>query len=489
MNRFLYGDCVKAMERFESNRYDLIILDPPWFNDKDSKLSDLEKYGCMITKVIQQSKRLLNDTGNLMMIASIYNLSNYLYILNNVYDAINFKNIIIVKKRNITNKRNNGYKDGYDCVIHYTKYGNSFFGNVPVFDSDILNRYSDSDKTGKYLLNPAYIKRHNSMQFSFSWKGLTPPVGYGWRYSQDRMEEMYEKGKISIRNNKAFVKRYLNEYERNIENIWDDITLIDQKSSREWKRPVLSQELLEKLIKIGSPEFGEVLDPFGGLGSTYLATHKLKRNITIIEKDEKTFQNMIDRIQMHSKEVITYELVNSMKNQCFDSFRYEYIDLDYTVKNEYLFIKGSRSDFIEEDSQHEFKDISRSEKPIKRILEEVGKYSVAFKNNKGGSLFFGINDTGKIIGVKLSSKERDLTRREIEAKLKRTKPSLLPGEFDIEFHQIYDSERHEINELFIVELIIYVSIHREAFYKSQNGSYYIKAPAALRKIKSEQICE
>ena len=50
---------------------------------------------------------------------------------------------------------------------------------------------------------------------------------------------------------------------------------------------VFPEELITPCILSGSPEYGNVLDPFGGSGTVGLACKRHKRNVTLIELNPK----------------------------------------------------------------------------------------------------------------------------------------------------------------------------------------------------------
>ena len=53
--------------------------------------------------------------------------------------------------------------------------------------------------------------------------------------------------------------------------------------------------MIERLIETSSNPFDKIIDPFGGSGSTLLASEKLNRQSWIIEKDEKYVKAMVER--------------------------------------------------------------------------------------------------------------------------------------------------------------------------------------------------
>ena len=81
--------------------------------------------------------------------------------------------------------------------------------------------------------------------------------------------------------------------EMGITDVWDDIDFYKEKRFHPTQKPL---KLIERLIRASSNEGDNVLDPFGGSGSTLIASKKLNRNCTIIELDEKYIEAIHQRI-------------------------------------------------------------------------------------------------------------------------------------------------------------------------------------------------
>ena len=75
-------------------------------------------------------------------------------------------------------------------------------------------------------------------------------------------------------------------------DVWTDIDFYSEKRWHPTQKPL---KLIERLIETSSNPFDKVIDPFGGSGSTLLASEKLNRQSWIIEKDEKYVNAMVER--------------------------------------------------------------------------------------------------------------------------------------------------------------------------------------------------
>jgi DNA modification methylase len=66
----------------------------------------------------------------------------------------------------------------------------------------------------------------------------------------------------------------------------------NSKQRRNWCPTQLHEGLVERCIKLSTPENGTVLDPFGGSGTTLRVCNKINRNCTTIEIDEEYCKNI-----------------------------------------------------------------------------------------------------------------------------------------------------------------------------------------------------
>ena len=66
--------------------------------------------------------------------------------------------------------------------------------------------------TGRRYLRTDLTARGLAPTFSFEWRGVRPPEGRHWRYTKEKLDQMYADGRIEFRRNGLPVgKRYLDE--------------------------------------------------------------------------------------------------------------------------------------------------------------------------------------------------------------------------------------------------------------------------------------
>ena len=148
------------------------------------------------------------------------------------------------------------------------------------YDQEYVDRdYRRLDENGRRyridnLQGPGGAAKGNP---SYEFLGVTRY----WRYSKDRMEELYRQGRI-IQTRPGAVpqyKRYLDEMPGvPVQNMWTDIPVINNRSNEKLPYPTQKPEaLLERIIRASSNEGDIVLDPFCGCGTAISVAQRLNR--------------------------------------------------------------------------------------------------------------------------------------------------------------------------------------------------------------------
>jgi adenine-specific DNA-methyltransferase len=171
-----------------------------------------------------------------------------------------------------------------DCIFYYSRVSENQTVNIqfmPLPTSTVEKwyrhieegtgrRYNKADITG-----PGGATKGNPV---YEWKGITR----AWRFSKQRMEELEKEGRIVYSaSGQPYLKRYLDESKGvPTQDLWDDIKMIrgihvnSESLGYATQKP---EELLERIIKLGSNENDLILDCFCGSGTTAAVAEKLGR--------------------------------------------------------------------------------------------------------------------------------------------------------------------------------------------------------------------
>ncbi len=143
---------------------------------------------------------------------------------------------------------------------------------------------------------------------------------------------------------------------------------------------------------------------------------------------------------------------------------------------------------FEETLFYEFKEIKGSN-PARSITNDSDEYTVAFLNREGGRIFWGIRDSDRItIGVILNEQQRNEVRTKVSEKLGAIQPSISPEDWQLEFHNVYDSQGEIIEDLWVTELVIPPPQERDVFYTG-SGKLFVKTDGGRHELRGPKATE
>jgi adenine-specific DNA-methyltransferase len=284
----------------DDNEYDLIYLDPPFFTQRTHKMEkeygevsfddiwcDIDEYNGWLKNVVESCWNKLSPQG---VLYSHNNFEMNAHLLCGLPKIIRnkFMTNISWQRSHPHNNIKKSWGNIVDSILVFTKTKNNYF-NVLYNDLDSKyrdNSFNNEDEKGFYSLAPITGEKSRIGNI-FEFNGITPK--YGWRKSFEDIKKMDDGGLIHYGKNKPYKKMYLIESKGvPVQNIWTDIFPITrtEENKREYptQKPV---KLLERIIISSCPINGKVLDPFGGSGTTLLASirTKIPGYVKIIDKN------------------------------------------------------------------------------------------------------------------------------------------------------------------------------------------------------------
>jgi site-specific DNA-methyltransferase (adenine-specific) len=244
--------------------------------------SQMLAYLVMMAARLVELHRVLKPTGSLYLHCDP-TASHYLkVILDTIFDPRNFKNEVTWKRTTAHNDPNR-YGRISDRLLFYTKSDIFTFHAIGgEFSEEQLARYRYVDEGGRRyraenLTAPKYSETRTVL-----WRGQHPGQNRQWRFSAEKLDELYEEGRILLRQDgvprKDGLKEYLDETEGPIlQDVWTDIVLGPTAGERLGYPTQKPLALLERIIEASSSPGDVVLDPFCGCGTTIAAAQKLGR--------------------------------------------------------------------------------------------------------------------------------------------------------------------------------------------------------------------
>jgi len=311
MNRLIWGDNLLAMQALLAQGYEgkinLIYIDPP-FDSKadyshrmtiegneftkepsvierlayqDTWLGSRDSYLDMLYSRLQLMKRLLAENGSIYVHLD-WHVGHYVkVIMDEVFGKESFLNEIIRQKTMSVKAQTKGFGNVHDTIFIYCKSTKSKF-NPQIDERDEKAkkiRFPEiEEKSGRRFVWDNFTQAGSGPPRKFGNKVLTPPQGKHWIWSQERINEGWNKGIIKIRGNMPRLKRYET---KGIfaSDLWVGKNWVIHSQSSEYTKydTQKPQALLERIIEASSNENDLVADFFCGSGTTISIAEKLDR--------------------------------------------------------------------------------------------------------------------------------------------------------------------------------------------------------------------
>lgn len=248
INSVHLGDCLELMKEIEDKSIDMILCDLP-YGTTACKWDTIIPF----EPLWEQYKRIIKDKGAIVLTASqpftsALVMSNpKMFRYEWIWEKSNPANIACANTQPL--------KYHEDIIVFYYK--------KPKYNKQMIER----DKLGKLRLQ----NKNNPIRFSGS----------------------------DIQNKKGIKKEYdINRYDENVKN---PSTILKIKSERGKLHPTQKPvALFEYLIKTYTNEGDLVLDNCAGSGTTAIACINTNRNYILMEKEQKYYDIILDRIKRHS---------------------------------------------------------------------------------------------------------------------------------------------------------------------------------------------
>jgi len=265
--------------------YDLIYLDPPFFTQRTHSMNEdgvnvyfddiwesEDEYNLWLKNVVESCWGKLSSRGSIYSHNNIQ-MNSMLYANLNKKIRKNFMTNISWKRSHPHNNIKKSCGNIVDSIMVFTKSKNPYF--KPQY-SDLNEKYKENsfknkDDKGYYSLTPITGEK-SRLGYMFEYKGITPK--YGWRKKIEDIIDLDKKNLIHYGKNKPYKKMYLEKSKGvPIQNIWTDIYAITRSEKNKRKYPTQKPvKLVERIIQSSCPKGGNILDPFGGSGTTLLAS-------------------------------------------------------------------------------------------------------------------------------------------------------------------------------------------------------------------------
>lgn len=270
-NRIYCGNCAEKLKQIEVNKVDLIYFDPPFFTQRkhsltnkdnsktyefDDKFNSIEEYLELIENVLQESKRVLKNTGSVFLHCDKTASHNIRVVLDKVFGRENFQSEIIWSYKRWSNSKK-GLLNAHQVIFFYSKTQDFKFNT---FYTD----YSATTNLDQILQDRERNKNGKSV------------------YKKD------ENGNVILGKEKKGVP---------LSDVWE-IPYLNPKAKERTgyptQKPVL---LLNQILNIVTDEGDLVVDPFCGSGTTCVSAKSLKRQFIGIDISQDAVELANSRLE------------------------------------------------------------------------------------------------------------------------------------------------------------------------------------------------
>lgn len=144
---------------------------------------------------------------------------------------------------------------------------------------------------------------------------------------------------------------------------------------------------------------------------------------------------------------------------------------------------------FDENREHETKSVQNAQNPVKAIVDKyVEEYINAFLNTNGGTIYFGIDDGGHVLGVQLDRNQRDNLRTQIDQIVQRFDPSLEPDMYQVHFVPVENGKSD--SNLWVIEIRVsrgteplYLTGSQKAYLRRDGGNFQMGFDLIQRRMR------
>ncbi|MBI4263756.1 MAG: site-specific DNA-methyltransferase [Acidobacteria bacterium] len=228
--------------------------------------------------------------------------SHYLKaVLDEVFGAASFTNEIIWKRRE-AHGDTKGIANVHDVILGYASDpGTTLLRHYVSYDQDYLDsHYTQTDESGRRYTLADLTAPGPRPGLNYAVRGVWPPPGRVWAVLPEKMEKMIQSGRVVFTaEGRPRKKLFLDEMPgMPVHDVWTDVFPINSQALEATGYPTQKPEaLLERLITIGCPADGLVLDCFVGSGTTAAVAQKLGRRWIGCDINKGAIHTTAKRIQ------------------------------------------------------------------------------------------------------------------------------------------------------------------------------------------------
>jgi len=298
-NKLIFGDNLQALKFMLKDpeikaKVKLVYIDPPFATQEEFKSSHGEvayhdkikgaEFVEFLRKRLIFLRELLAHDG-IIFLHLDYRKAHYLkVVMDEIFGENNFVNEIAVKRirKNVREREKvRSVNVGYDQILVYSKSSSRYI-KPPLKKEKKPERWHSFEASGI----------RTGMDYELF--GRRPKSGNHWRWKKERAQKAIRERRLRP-NPRTGTPEYLVPASTHVvcDSLWDDITAYSFK----WNFPTeKKEELLQRIIEVGSEGGDLILDCFAGSGTTGAVAEKLKRRWIMVDSSKLAIYTMVKRL-------------------------------------------------------------------------------------------------------------------------------------------------------------------------------------------------
>lgn len=339
-------DVINTMENILDNQFNLVYLDLPWFTgrngyfipiegERNSELkaylakqskcdiriisitdikeerlkrraveekSQLDEYSSYITKILENSRRILTKNGILCFRSPADTCVDYKIMLDQIFSTTYIMQVTLEKRT--SNIKTELLHMNHEILYLYSKSKEYSINKIYEDFTSYEDEFKLIDERGRYKLS-SLLQRQGG--FSFSWKGTIPSNNLKWRYSKEKLEEFYKEKRIVIKETgKVFLKYYQKEHPREKSTVWkvsNDTTVgfVERQTSS-----ILASHF-KNIINLATNDGGWIFSPYSTDCKLPVIAQNMNRNWVVINPTLSESYNYVELLGEN-----TYVILNKI---------------------------------------------------------------------------------------------------------------------------------------------------------------------------------
>ncbi len=290
----------------------LIYLDPPYNTGMDFHSRSLQHaykddrstaaYVEFMRRRLILARECLADDGSIYIHIGHQMLGHLKVVMDDVFGAKNFRNIISRRKCSSKNFTSNQYANIHDYLLFYTKSGDYVWNQPGQKPSDewLDKEYPKVDARGRFKLVPVHAPGTRNGETGKPWRGVMPPPGKHWQYAPSKLEKLDEDGFIHWSKTGNPRRRVYLTDDKMVPytDQWDNFRDAHHQSVGITGYPTEKNiDMLRMIVGASSNPGDLVVDPFCGSGTTLAAADDMGREFIGFDESFVAVKATLNRLR------------------------------------------------------------------------------------------------------------------------------------------------------------------------------------------------